>query len=136
MGFSSFLPLASIEAVRPVFMIVMGVSLLGISLRMAGGLSGWSARFIVAGGLLLCFGYALLMPLYELGKIERYHPQAILHHPATALAWYLIRQFVMNVGWLALGVGLGIHTGLLKFPRLRKVSPTPQPSVSNHESPA
>lgn len=121
-------PIASIEATRPVFLIVMGISLLIVAWRMTRDTRGWSARLVMAGALMLCFGYAILVPMYEAGIIEKFHPRAHLHNPATAMGWHAVKLVVMNAGWLVFGLGLGLHSGLirmpaaLKFPRTRTVS--------------
>ena len=109
-----FLPLASIDAARPVFMIVMGVFLMVVAWRMARDTEGWTGRLLVGGAFLLCIGYAILIPMYEAGKIENYHPAAHLRDPASALGWHAVKLVVMNSGWLVLGLGLGLHTGLLR----------------------
>lgn len=130
------LPLASIDAARPVFMIIMGVFLMVVAWRMARDTEGWTARLLVGGAFLLCIGYAILIPMYEAGKIERYYPGAHLHSPSTALGWHAVKLVVMNSGWLVLGLGLGLHSGLLRVPAFLKISkPQPQ-SVSGHESAA
>lgn len=111
-----YMPVASIEAVRPVFMIVMGVFLLVVAWRMAKGTEGWAARLLMSGALMLCFGYAILVPMYEAGKIERFHPTAPLLDPAAALGWHAVKLVVMNAGWLVFGLGLGLHSGLIRKP--------------------
>ena len=115
----AYFPLASIDAVRPVFMIVMGVFLAIVAWRLAKECEGWTARLMVAGALLLCFGYAILMPMYEAGVIERYHPRAPLKDRAAALGWHAVKLVVMNAGWLVFGLGLGLHSGLLRMPALK-----------------
>lgn len=122
MNFVTILPLASIDAVRPVFMIVMGVFLLVAAWRMARETEGWAAGLMVGGAFMLCFGYAILVPMYEAGKIERFHPAAHLHNPAIAMGWHAVKLLVMNVGWLVLGLGLGLHSGLLRMPSALKIS--------------
>lgn len=124
MYFSPNLPLASIDAVRPVFMIVMGVFLMIVAWRMAKETEGWAARLMVGGAFLLCFGYAILVPMYDAGKIEKYHPAAHLHDPASALAWHAVKLVVMNAGWLVFGLGLGLHSGLFRMPVALKFSRT------------
>jgi hypothetical protein len=114
--------LASIEACRPVFLIVMGASLAVIAWRLVRGSSGWAPRLILGGTLLLCFGYSVLMPLYEAHVIERFplspHAEGTA---ATALAWHVVKLFAMNTGWLLLGLGLAIHA------RVFAVTPTGKP---------
>ncbi len=114
--------LASIEAIRPVFMIVMGVFLMVIAWRLCQTTEGWTARLIVAGSLLLGFGYSLLLPLYDAGLIERYSPVS----GASALAWHAVKLVVMNCGWLLFGLGLALHAQVFSIsPPPRKLSPSP-----------
>ena len=115
-------------------MIVMGVFLMVVAWRMARETEGWAGRFLVGGAFLLCVGYAILVPMYEAGKIEKYFPGAHLHNASTALGWHAVKLVVMNAGWLMFGLGLGLHSGLIRMPSLEKVS-KPQ-SVSGHESAA
>lgn len=128
-------PLASIEAFRPVFMIVMGVFLMIIAWRLAKGLDGWSARLIVAGTFLLGFGYALVLPLYEAGVIPRFSSRG--HGPGNspdAHAWNMVKTMVMNLGWLFFGLGLALHAKIFTAtPPGRKLSP---PTPVTNESPA
>lgn len=110
MKFVNALPIGSIEAMRPVFMIVMGVFLMIIAWRLCKFSEGWTARLIVAGSLLLGFGYALMIPLYEAGIITRYSPSGgHLGSGASALAWHVVTLVVMNGGWLLFGLGLAMH---------------------------
>jgi len=132
MSFPPLAPIASIEAVRPVFMIVMGVFLLVVAWRMAKGTQGWAARLMMGGALMLCFGYAILVPMYEAGIIEKHHPRARLNDPAAALGWHAVKLVVMNAGWLVFGLGLGLHAGLLRMPAAVKTPRTR--TVSSHES--
>jgi hypothetical protein len=128
-------PLASIEAFRPVFMIVMGVFLMIIAWRLAKGLDGWSARLIVAGTLLLGLGYAVVLPLYDAGVIPRFSSKS--NGPGNspdAHAWNMVKTMVMNFGWLFFGLGLALHAKI--FPATspgRKLSP---PTPATNESPA
>ncbi|MGJ8643943.1 MAG: hypothetical protein ACSHX9_11085 [Luteolibacter sp.] len=126
-----FSNLASIEAVRPVFLIVMGVFLMVVAWRIARETTGWSARLTVGGAFLLCLGYAILVPMYEAGKIEKFHPSLHLHDPATAMGWHAVKLVIMNVGWLLFGLGVGIHSGLLRLPATLKVSKIE--SLPSHE---
>ncbi|MFT3989881.1 MAG: hypothetical protein QM680_00585 [Luteolibacter sp.] len=98
--------LASIDAARPVFLIVMGISLMLIAWRFSRRSIGWAPRLLMAGALLLGFGYTILLPLYEAGKIET--------HGATsdAIAWQALKIFTMNFGWFTFGLGLALHTRL------------------------
>ena len=127
------LPLGSIEAVRPVFLIIMGVFLMVIAWRLSKCTSGWTARMIVAGALLLSFGYAVILPLYEAGVIERYSPRTHYHGTAaTALAWQVVKLIAMNSGWLFFGIGVAMHVKLFGTPAPRR-APTP-PARTNQES--
>ena len=128
----TYLPLASIDAVRPVFMIVMGVFLAIVAWRMAKDSEGWTARLMIGGALMLCFGYAVLVPMYEAGVIERYRPLAPLQDPAAALGWHAVKLVVMNAGWLVFGLGLGLHSGLLRMPEFLKLSRTQ--TIATNES--
>lgn len=122
MSFGMALQLASFEAVRPVFMIVMGVFLMVIAWRLCQTTEGWTARLIVSGALLLGFGYSLLLPLYDAGLIERYSPVS----GASALAWHAVKMVVMNCGWLLFGLGLALHAQVFSLsPPPRKLSPSP-----------
>ncbi len=131
--YTASLPLlASIDAVRPVFMIVMGVFLMIVTLRLAKNTEGWAPRLMVAGALMLGLGYTLLMPMYEAGKIERFNPTAPLHNSATVLAWHAVKLVVMNTGWMVFGLGLAIHAGVFRMPAIQKAAKS-QP-ISGHES--
>jgi hypothetical protein len=122
MTFAGSMQLGSIEAIRPVFMIVMGVFLMLIAWRLCKTTEVWTARLIVSGSLLLGFGYALLLPLYDAGLIERYSPAG----GATALGWHAVKMVVMNCGWLLLGIGLALHAKVFtSFPPPRRFSPSP-----------
>lgn len=103
-------PLASIEAVRPVFLIVMGISLTLIAWRLARTSTVWAARLLVAGALLLGFGYAVMMPLYEAGVLKYYSPKAVGQSgAASVVAWHAVKLVVMNAGWLLFGAGVAMH---------------------------
>ena len=115
-------------------MIVMGVFLMVVAWRMAREAEGWTGRLLVGGAFLLCIGYAILVPMYEAGRIEKYYPGAHLHDASTALGWHAVKLVVMNAGWLVFGLGIALHSGLIRMPSLEKVS-KPQ-SVSGHESAA
>ena len=122
MTYGMSLQLASIEAIRPVFMIVMGVFLMVIAWRLCQTTEGWTARLIVSGALLLGFGYALLLPLYDAGLIERFSPVS----GQSALAWHAVKMMVMNCGWLLFGLGLALHAKIFSVsPPPRKLSPSP-----------
>lgn len=129
------LPLGSIEAVRPVFLIVMGAFLMVIAWRLSKNSSGWAARMIIAGALLLSFGYAVVMPLYEAGLIESYAPTRTHYRgeAATALAWQAVKLVAMNCGWLFFGIGVALHAKVLSTPAARRLANHP-PTLTNHES--
>lgn len=131
--------LASIGAVRPVFLIVMGICLMIFVWRLAMGANDWAARLMVAGSLLLGFGYAVMLPLYEAGIIESLNAGAMLENPATALAWQAVKLVVMNGGWFVFGVGIAMHAGILPSPATRmatfprpETAPLPQATPVHH----
>ena len=127
-------PLGSIEAIRPVFMIVMGVFLIVIAWRICNSTKGWTSRLILAGALLLGFGYAVILPLCESGSIERISPTGRYRGSgANAVAWHCVKLVTMNGGWLLLGLGLAMHSKAFSAaPQRRKPnSPTP---LASHES--
>lgn len=125
--------LGSIEAVRPVFLIVMGVFLMLVAWRLARKSDRWTARTFVAGALLLGFGYVVMMPLYEAKIIEPFSPRARYQiGAADALAWHVVKLVVMNLGWLLFGLGIAFHANILSLP-----SPRPRAAArtfSPHES--
>ncbi len=126
-------PLASIEAMRPVFMIVMGVFLIVIAWRICNCTNGWTARLIISGALLLGFGYAVILPLYEAGSIERLSAAGRYHGSgANAIAWHSVKLVVMNSGWLLLGLGLAMHSKA--FTAISPAQKTPSPALPSHES--
>jgi hypothetical protein len=129
-----FLPLASIEAVRPVFMIVMGVFLMIIAWRLSKTTNGWTARTIMAGALLLGFGYSVLLPMYEAGGIEGYSAKGHYHGSAdAAIAWHCVKLTVMNGGWLLFGLGLAMHARVFSPAspgRAPATTPVPHESVA------
>ncbi len=126
----SFLTLGSIEAVRPVFLIVMGVFLSLIAWRLAKTAGRWTARALVSGALMLGFGYVVLLPLYEARILEPFSPTGHYHgSAATALGFHVVKTVTMNVGWLLFGIGTALHAKLLTAPAPllravnRKISP-------------
>jgi hypothetical protein len=126
MNYISFLALDSHEAVRPVFLMVLGVVLTILTWRLARTSGVWTARFLVAGALLLGFGYAVMMPLFEAGVIERYVPGAQGQRgAATALAWHVVKIVVMNTGWLLFGTGIAMHAKSLDAPASRPCTQSP-----------
>ena len=135
MSDGAFQTLGSIEAVRPVFMIVMGIFLMLFAWRLAKTSDQWTARILMAGALLLACGYSLVLPLYEARMIESYHPMRSHYHgsAATALGWHVTKLVVMNFGWLVFGTGLAMHAKIIGAP-----APAPQktPAYAPHESAA
>ena len=117
--------LASIESIRPVFLIVMGVSLLMLAWRLSREASRWSGRFIFSGAILLAVGYSVVMPLYEAGRIERISGH-VHGEMATAMAWHVVKLVSMNAGWLLFGLGLALHANLFGSGQSRK-TPIPSP---------
>lgn len=115
MSNGGFFLVGSIEATRPVFLIVMGVFMLIFAWRLAKSSDTWTSRLMIAGALLLAFGYALMLPLYEAGVLERYAPNRIHYEgsAATAMGWHAIKLVVMNAGWLVFGIGLAMHAKIL-----------------------
>ena len=99
-----------LAAMRPVFLILMGLSLLLVAWRLTRRSGGWSGRFLMAGAILLAVGYALVLPLYEARLLVpismiTYYPNA---DAGTALGWHLLKVVSMNGGWLLFGTGLAI----------------------------
>lgn len=120
------LPLASIEAVRPVFMMVMGLFLIVIAWRLSKITSGWTARLIVSGALLLGFGYGVVVPMYEAGMIEPLSSRGLYKGSAeVAVAWHCVKLFVMNGGWLVFGLGVAMHARIFS-----PATPRRQPATS------
>lgn len=114
--------LGSLEAIRPVFWMVMGFFMFLYAWRLAQCSERWTARLLVAGALLLFFGYTLVLPMYEAGLLERYAEQR-RHYSgdaASALAWHVVKLSVMNLGWLVFGLGLALHAGVLRLPSSRR----------------
>jgi hypothetical protein len=125
------LPLASIEAMRPVFMIVMGLALLFVAWRMTRHTSGWSSRILMAGALLLTLGYSVIIPLYQAKVIVplshlMFYPDA---DAGNVMGWHLAKLFSMNCGWMLLGLGLALHARVfesVKAPVTASVATSPQ----------
>jgi hypothetical protein len=128
--------LASIDAARPVFLIVMGISLVVFVLRLAGNAPEWSTRLMITGSLMLGAGYTIVLPAYEAGLIES------IHNPHTtnleaALAWHTVRLVLMNTGWLVFGIGVAMHAKIFPQAGPRKAAAavcSDSPTVSVHES--
>lgn len=133
MNCGSLLPLASIEAIRPVFLIVMALFLVVIAWRLSKVTSGWTARCIVSGALLLGFGYGILLPMYEAGIIEPVSSRGIYQGSAeVAVAWNSVKLAVMNVGWLVFGLGVALHAQVFS-PAPPRRQPATSP-IAPHES--
>ncbi len=101
-------PLASLEAARPVFLILMGLSIVAISWRLVKRVSGWPARVLMSGALLLAFGYSLILPMYEVGVLVK--PSMVPFSSGAdvtrMMGWEVAKAFAMNGGWLLFGLGL------------------------------
>ncbi len=128
------LPMASIDAMRPVFLIVMGLSLLFVAWRLTRHTSGWSSRILMLGALLLALGYSVTLPLYQARVVLpidllRFYPNA---DAGIAMGWHLVKLFSMNGGWLLFGLGLAIHARVFEpapAPRVVAVTPQTEPSL-------
>ena len=106
------------QAMRPVFLILMGAALLLVAWRLARRRVGWGTRLLMAGALLLAAGYSVILPLYEarvLVSVEnlRFYPEV---EPSAAFAWQLVKLVAMNGGWFLFGVGLVLHARLMETP--------------------
>ena len=124
------LPLASIGAMRPVFMVVMGAFLLLTAWRMTRGTSGWAPRILMAGALLLAIGYSVVMPLYQAGILVPLSQLGrVPGDAATALAWHVVKVVSMNGGWLTFGFGLAMHAGI--FETEKSPAPVESPNSSS-----
>lgn len=107
--------LASIDAFRPVFMIVMGAFLLLTAWRMTRGTTGWASRTLMAGALLLALGYSVLLPLYQAEVLVPLSMVGRIPADATvALGWHILKVVSMNAGWLLFGLGLALHAGIFE----------------------
>lgn len=136
MNSACFPLLASVEAVRPVFLIVMGVFLLLVGWRLAQTSGRWTARLLVGGALMLAFGYAVLMPMYEAGVLRSYSPSAQYGTDAgSILGWHVVKLMVMNSGWFLFGIGVAMHAKILGSPPARPPRVGAEESIlSPHES--
>lgn len=130
MSNGAFFTLGSLEAARPVFMIVMGVFMLLFAWRLAKVSDAWTSRLLMAGALMLAFGYSLLLPLYEAGLLEYYSPARLHYHTnaATVLGWHVTKMVIMNLGWLVFGLGLAMHARILASPVRQSPREIPLPS--------
>jgi hypothetical protein len=126
MSDGGFLTLGSVEAIRPVFWMVMGFFIFLYAWRLAQRSERWTARLLVTGALLLAFGYTLVLPMYEAGVLERYAEQRRNYHGSAdvALAWHVVKLTAMNFGWLVFGLGMALHAGVLRLPARRPAADT------------
>ncbi len=131
--------LASIDAMRPVFMIVMGICLMIFAWRLAKTSSPWTGRLLMTGALMLAIGYSIVLPLYEAGRIERYAASAHGHGYSSspiAMAWQVLKICLMNGGWLTFGIGVALHARILSTAPATATAPRPvtlpatQPAIS------
>lgn len=121
--------LASVDAFRPVFMIVMGAFLLLTAWRMTRGTTGWAPRTLLGGAFLLALGYSVVMPLYQAGVLVPLSMVGVTPvDPDTALAWHVVKVVSMNGGWLLLGLGLALHAGI--FETAKSPAPVASPTTS------
>ena len=125
--------LGSIEATRPVFLIVMGTSLMVTAWRLNKTSPGWPGKIIIAGALLLGLGYVVVMPSYETGLVERYSPMRPFRgSSSTALAWHTVKLASLNSGWLLFGLGVALHAKLFSLAPASR-SPHPSPKLGARE---
>lgn len=138
MEFTPLPMIASIDAARPVFLIVMGLALVIFTWRLAAGARDWPARLMVAGSLMLAFGYAVVLPAYAGGLIIPIDsPDAA--NSNSALGWHLVKLVTMNLGWLVFGTGIALHAKVFPSPAPygKAVQPSPRASLphpATHES--
>jgi hypothetical protein len=121
--------LASVDAFRPVFTIVMGGFLLLTSWRMTRGTTGWAPRTLLAGAFLLALGYSILMPLYQAGVLMPLSTNSLTQvDPTATLVWHTVKVVSMSCGWLLFGLGLALHAGI--FETAKSPAPVESPSTS------
>ena len=80
---------------------------------------------LVAGALMLAFGYGVVLPLYTARvlvplNLVMFIPDA---DPATALGWHMVKLVSMNGGWFVFGLGLALHARLFESFRKPKSLP-------------
>ena len=116
MTFTPCVPLiASITAMRPVFMIIMGAFLLLTAWRISRSSSGWTPRILLSGATLLALGYSIILPLYQAGVLVHISQIGrVSVDPSVALAWHVVKVVAMNGGWLLFGLGLALHAGVFE----------------------
>jgi hypothetical protein len=107
----------------------MGAFLLLTAWRMTRGTTGWTPRILLAGALLLAFGYSVVMPLYQAGVLLPLSLVGQLPGNATAaMIWHVVKLVSMNGGWLLFGLGLALHAGVFETEK----SPAPvEPSATS-----
>ena len=113
-----WLALVSLESMRPVFWIVMGLALWVTAWRLGRNCGGWPPRVMKCGALMLAIGYAVILPLYDAGILvpvlkARLLPQ---YDPAQAMVWQVVKMMTMNMGWLLFGLGLALHARQIPAP--------------------
>lgn len=104
-------PMASIEAMRPVFLMVMGFALLLIAWRFSRSADRWPARLMMSGAVLLALGYSVILPLYQAGVLIDFRllPNFPDRDPGFVAAWQVVKVLTMNGGWLLFGLGLALE---------------------------
>jgi hypothetical protein len=107
---------------RPVFLILMGLVLLLVAWRLVRHRSDWPTRLLIAGAFLLAFGYAVLLPLYDVEELVPmqhlgWHRDA---DPGTSAGWHLVKSVTMNGGWFLFGLGLSLYAGSVRGGRAIK----------------
>ena len=128
-----FLTLASVEAARPVFMIVMGAFLLMIVWRLSARATKASRVTMRTGAALLAFGYAVLVPLYEAGKILPLGTMSAAPYSAEiSLAGQIARLIAMNCGWALCGIGVAMHARLFETTRVRRPATSRAKAMAVH----
>lgn len=128
MSYGYLPPLSSIAAIRPVYLIVMGVFLMVIAWRLAKSCDGWTARLILAGALMLGIGYSVMLPLFEVGLIGKISKDA--NNSAISMIWPAVKMIVMNGGWLLFGAGLALHARIFSLPSPNR-NPALPPAVTH-----
>lgn len=121
------LVLASIDSMRPVFLIVMGLALLVVTWRVTRGKPGGAAKTLRAGALLLAFGYSLIIPLYQARVLVPldYMGSALDTDPRVIIGWHIAKLVAMNGGWLLFGLGLALQARV--FEHFFSTPPTEKP---------
>lgn len=123
---------------RPVFLIVMGFSLLLIAFRLRGSVRGWSGWLTMTGAMMLTLGYSVLLPLYEAGVLAPLSQLGSLDRSVGPIViGYVLKLVLMNGGWLLLGSGVALHANLFeKAPARVKAPATTTAAAPLHETAA